>query len=198
MSELNIYQRVNKVMSQCDYLQKKQAQQGKGIQYDEVMAMIRGLLVTHGIVMVTTQESLDCLGNVEGTKQKIYQGKYSLKLVNMDNPTDLIEHTAYAQGMDGGDKGAGKAHTYAMKTMIVKGFGLETGIDEESRAEKIERLNEDFDLTDDLHNMNNAASLDELLAVWSLIFKKFEGKKVLIELTACKDKRKKQLISGEA
>tara|TARA_R110000772_G_scaffold170373_1_gene282255 strand:+ start:3401 stop:3997 length:597 start_codon:yes stop_codon:yes gene_type:complete len=198
MSELNIYQRVNKVMSQCDYLQKKQAQQGKGIQYDEVMAMIRGLLVTHGIVMVTTQESLDCLGNVEGTKQKIYQGKYSLKLVNMDNPTDLIEHTAYAQGMDGGDKGAGKAHTYAMKTMIVKGFGLETGIDEESRAEKIERLNEDFDLTDDLHNMNSAASLNELLAVWSLIFKKFEGKKVLIELTACKDKRKKQLISGEA
>jgi hypothetical protein len=198
MSELNIYQRVNKVMSQCDYLQKKQAQQGKGIQYDEVMAMIRGLLVTHGIVMVTTQESLDCLGNVEGTKQKIYQGKYSLKLVNMDNPTDLIEHTAYAQGMDGGDKGAGKAHTYAMKTMIVKGFGLETGIDEESRAEKIERLNEDFDLTDDLHNMNSAASLDELLAVWSLIFKKFEGKKVLVELTSCKDKRKKQLISGEA
>ena len=198
MSELNIYQRVNKVMSQCDYLQKKQAQQGKGIQYDEVMAMIRGLLVTHGIVMVTTQESLDCLGNVEGTKQKIYQGKYSLKLVNMDNPTDLIEHTAYAQGMDGGDKGAGKAHTYAMKTMIVKGFGLETGIDEESRAEKIERLNEDFDLTDDLHNMNCAANLEELLAVWSLIFKKFEGKKVLIELTACKDKRKKQLISGEA
>jgi hypothetical protein len=100
--------------------------------------------------------------------------------------------------MDGGDKGAGKAHTYAMKTMIVKGFGLETGIDEESRAEKIERLNEDFDLTDDLHNMNSAASLDELLAVWSLIFKKFEGKKVLVELTSCKDKRKKQLISGEA
>jgi hypothetical protein len=198
MSELNIYQRVNKVMSQCDYLQKKQAQQGKGIQYDEVMAMIRGLLITHGIVMVTTQESLDCLGNVEGTKQKIYQGKYSLKLVNMDNPTDLIEHTAYAQGMDGGDKGAGKAHTYAMKTMIVKGFGLETGIDEESRAEKIERLNEDFDLTDDLHNMNSAVSLDELIAVWSPIFKKFEGKKVLVELTACKDKRKKQLITGEA
>jgi hypothetical protein len=198
MSELNIYQRVNKVMSQCDYLQKKQAQQGKGIQYDEVMAMIRGLLVTNGIVMVTTQESLDCLGNVEGTKQKIYQGKYSLKLVNMDNPTDLIEHTAYAQGMDGGDKGAGKAHTYAMKTMIVKGFGLETGIDEESRAEKIERLNEDFDITADINDLYCAESLDELLAVWSLIYKKFEGKKVLIELTACKDKRKKQLISGEA
>tara|TARA_R110000851_G_scaffold182261_3_gene331369 strand:+ start:229 stop:834 length:606 start_codon:yes stop_codon:yes gene_type:complete len=141
MSELNIYQRVNKVMSECVYLQKKQAQQGKGIKYDEVMAMIRQLLIANGIVMVTTQESLECLGAVEGTKQKVYQGKFSLKLVNMDKPDEFIEHTAYAQGMDGGDKGAGKAHTYAMKTMLVKGFGIETGEDEESRAEKQEKLN---------------------------------------------------------
>lgn len=139
--ERNIYQRVNKVMSECDYLQKTQAQQGKGIKYDEVMAMIRQLLVSNGIVMVTTQESLDCLGIVEGTKQKVYQGKFSLKLVNMDKPDEFIEHTSYAQGMDGGDKGAGKAHTYAMKTMLVKGFGIETGEDEESRAEKQEKKN---------------------------------------------------------
>lgn len=138
---LNIYQRVNKVMSECDYLQKTQAQQGKGIKYDEVMAMIRQLLVNNGIVMVTTQESLECLAGVEGTKQKVYQGKFSLKLVNMDKPEEFIEHTAYAQGMDGGDKGAGKAHTYAMKTMLVKGFGIETGEDEESRAEKQEKKN---------------------------------------------------------
>jgi len=138
---LNIYQRVNKVMSECVYLQKTQAQQGKGIKYDEVMAMIRQLLIANGIVMVTTQESLECLSGVEGTKQKVYQGKFSLKLVNMDKPDEFIEHTAYAQGMDGGDKGAGKAHTYAMKTMLVKGFGIETGEDEESRAEKMEKLN---------------------------------------------------------
>lgn len=137
----NIYQRVNAVMSECDYLQKKQAQQGKGIKYDEVMAMIRELLIKHGIVMITNQESMECLGGVENSKQKIYQGRYSLKLVNMDNPEEFIEHTAYAHGMDGGDKGAGKAHTYAMKTMLVKGFGIETGEDEESRAEKLERLN---------------------------------------------------------
>lgn len=141
MSELNIYQRVNKVMSECEYLQKKQAQQGKGIKYDEVMAMIRNLLIKHGIVMVTNQESMDLVSGVEGTKQKLYQGKYSLTLVNIDKPDEKIIHTAYAQGMDGGDKGAGKAHTYAMKTMLVKGFGIETGEDEESRSEKIEKLN---------------------------------------------------------
>lgn len=140
MSELNIYQRVNKIMSECEYLQKTRAQQGKGIKYDEVMAMIRPLLIKHGVVMVTNQESLETLNGVEGTKQMIYQGRFTLDLVNMDKPEEKIMHTCYAQGMDGGDKGAGKAHTYAMKTMLVKGFGIETGEDEESRAEKLEKL----------------------------------------------------------
>jgi len=62
-------------------------------------------------------------------------------LVNMDKPDDFIEHTCVGQGMDAGDKGPGKAHTYAMKVMLVKGFGIETGEDEESRSEKIDRQN---------------------------------------------------------
>jgi len=75
MSEgLNIYQRINAVMKDCEYLQKKEAQQGKGIKYDEVMAMIRELLIKHGIVMVVRQPSMEMLNGVEGTKQKIYQG----------------------------------------------------------------------------------------------------------------------------
>ena len=135
----NIYQRINAVMNECEYLQKTQAQQGKGIKYDEVIAMIRPLLIEHGIVMVTRQLKMESLPLVEGTKQRVYQGKYSLRLVNMDNPREFVEHITHAHGMDGGDKGAGKAHTYAMKTMLVKGFGIETGEDEESYSEKQEK-----------------------------------------------------------
>jgi hypothetical protein len=141
MEAKNIYQRINAVMNECDYLQKKQAQQGKGIKYDEVMAMIRELLIKHGIVMVVRQTEMSLPSGVEGTKQKVYQGRYEMDLVNMDNPTEVVTHSAYAHGMDGGDKAPGKAHTYAVKIMLVKGFGIETGEDEESRAEKIEKLN---------------------------------------------------------
>ena len=137
----NIYQRINAVMNECEYLQKTKAQQGKGIKYDEVIAMIRPLLIKHGIVMVTKQLKMKSLPIVEGTKQRVYQGKYRLRLVNMDNPSDFVEHITHAHGMDGGDKGAGKAHTYAMKTMLVKGFGIETGEDEESYSEKQEKAN---------------------------------------------------------
>jgi len=136
--KLNIHQKINAVMADCDYLQKKDAQQGKGIRYDEVMAMIRELLIKHGIVMICKQTDMQSLPVVEGTKQRVYQGEYSLSLVNMDDPSQVVTHTAFAHGMDGGDKGAGKAHTYAMKTMLVKGFGIETGEDEESRSEKLE------------------------------------------------------------
>tara|TARA_R110000796_G_scaffold214800_1_gene330784 strand:+ start:35888 stop:36493 length:606 start_codon:yes stop_codon:yes gene_type:complete len=141
MSELNIYQRVNKIMEECDYIKKGSAGQGKGVKYDDVIAMLRSLLIKHGVVMVTHQVGMECLGNVGETKQKIYQGNYLLRLVNMDKPDDFIEHTCVGQGMDAGDKGPGKAHTYAMKVMLVKGFGIETGEDEESRAEKQEKLN---------------------------------------------------------
>ena len=137
-TEMNIYQRINAVMNDCEYLQKKAAQQGKGIKYDEVIAMLREHLINHGIVMVIRQLSMECVNGVEGTKQKIYQGNYELDLINMDKPEEKVTHSVFSQGMDGGDKGPGKAHTYAMKTMLVKGFGLETGEDEESRSEKIE------------------------------------------------------------
>ena len=141
MSDMNIYQRINAVMSDCDYLQKKQAQQGKGIKYDEVMAMIRALLIKHGIVMVVRQKAMIFLDSVEGTKQKIYQGEYEMDLVNIDKPAEIVTHSAFAHGMDGGDKAPGKAQTYAVKIMLVKGFGIETGEDEESRSEKLDKLN---------------------------------------------------------
>lgn len=141
MNDLNIYQRINAVMMDCEYLQKKKAQQGKGIKYDEVIAMLRDLLIRHGIIMVVRQSSLEHVSDVEGTKQKVYQGSYEMDLVNMDKPAEIVTHTAFAQGMDGGDKAPGKAHTYAVKMMLVKGFGLETGDDEESRSEKIDKMN---------------------------------------------------------
>ena len=165
-STKNIYQRINAVMNECEYLQKTDAQQGKGIKYDEVIAMIRQLLIKHGIVMVTRQLKMESLPIVEGTKQRVYQGKYSLRLVNMDNPREFVEHITHAHGMDGGDKGAGKAHTYAMKTMLVKGFGIETGEDEESYSEKQEKANAlksciSDEQVEELRDLINETSTDE-------------------------------------
>ena len=170
MIERNLYQRINAVMKDCDYLQKKAAQQGKGIKYDEVIAMLRVHLIKHGIVMVIRQTEMEMLGSVEGTKQKVFQGKFEMDLVNIDKPKEKVTHTAYAHGMDGGDKAPGKAQTYAVKIMLVKGFGLETGEDEECRAEKLEKTKTiDEDSQAFLANLING---DEVL--WASLCKAYK------------------------
>lgn len=141
MSDKNIYQRINAVMNDCEYLQKTKAQQGKGIKYDEVNAMLRDHLIKHGIVIVINQEDFSYLHDVGTTNQKVYQGKYTMDLVNIDKPEEKVTHTVFAQGMDGGDKAPGKAQTYAVKIMLTKAFGIETGEDEESRSERLEKNN---------------------------------------------------------
>ena len=128
-------------MNDCEYLQKTKAQQGKGIKYDEVNAMLRDHLIKHGIVIVINQEDFSYLHDVGTTNQKVYQGKYTMDLVNIDKPEEKVTHTVFAQGMDGGDKAPGKAQTYAVKIMLTKAFGIETGEDEESRSERLEKNN---------------------------------------------------------
>lgn len=165
MTKKNVYQRINAVMAECEYIQKVQAQQGKGVRYDEVIAMLRPLLIKHGLVIQMNQLEFSEGVQVEGTKQKVFTGQYSMKIINIDDPSEVVEHTAYAQGMDGGDKACGKAHTYAAKIMLVKGFGIETGEDEESRAERIEKTKTINDET----IKKIAALIDGDEALWSMI-----------------------------
>ena len=141
----NIYQRMNAVTDDADYIQKKKAQQGQGVLYDDVIAMLQPLLTKNGIALDIRQESFNEISGVEGTKQKIYQGVYEFVFINVDKPEDKSAHRIIAQGMDGGDKAPGKALTYAAKIIFAKVFFLETGIDEESRGEKIEKVTKTID-----------------------------------------------------
>lgn len=138
MSDKNIYQRINAVMAECDYLQKESAGMGKGVKYDDVIAMLRPLMIKHRIVMRVTQLDFCHLEGLGAGKQNLFQGFYQLDLINIDKTDQIMTQTASGQGMDTGDKAPGKAQTYAVKIMLTKGFALETGEDEESRAEKME------------------------------------------------------------
>jgi len=134
VSEKNIYQRINAVMNLCEYVQKSGAAQGKGVKYDEVIPMIRGHMISEGIAIVVRQLNMETVSEVKN--QKVYQGHFEMDLVNIDKPEDKVTHSTFAQGMDGGDKGPGKANTYAVKVMLVKAFMIESGDDEESRSEQ--------------------------------------------------------------
>ncbi len=135
MSELNIYQRINKVRKEIQYIKRGSAGQGTGVMYDEVVALARDLIVDNGI-MITTDFISDSYRITEPKKNYIYEAFIRVHYVNMDKPEDRFHTDIVAHAMDAGDKAPGKAVTYATKASLLKVLFLETGINDESRAEQ--------------------------------------------------------------
>ena len=145
MSDLNIYQRINAVMKEVDYVKKDRAVSGGGASYkavthDQAVSVIRSALVKHGIVIEPKQREgsflqMRDLNLPVPVKMGLYSGFYDVHFVNMDKPEERTTVSVEAHANDNGDKAPGKAMTYAVKTAILKQFTLETGEDDESRAE---------------------------------------------------------------
>ena len=142
MDSKNIYQRINAVMKDVEYVQKDAAISGGGANYkavthDMVTAVIRKSLVEHGIVIQVEQLKSEMLikRDVEkGVKMHLYSGDYAVSFINIDNGQDRLTSTINAHANDNGDKAPGKAASYAVKYAMLKTFTLETGENEESRT----------------------------------------------------------------
>ena len=142
MSELNIYQRINAVMKEVEYVQKDAGISGGGANYkavthDQVTSVIRKSMVTHGIVVQVEQLKSEMIikRNVEaGVKMHLYSGDYAVSFINIDKGDDRLTATINAHANDNGDKAPGKAASYAVKYAMLKTFTLETGESDESRS----------------------------------------------------------------
>ena len=144
--KLNIYQRINKVMVDVEYIKKdKQVSGGgqnyKAVTHDQVVSAVRSSMVKHGIVIEPKQLSGEFLvmrdinAKPQPIKMGLYEGCYQIDFVNIDNPEDRTKILVNAHASDNGDKAPGKAMTYAIKTAVVKQFYFETGENDESRAD---------------------------------------------------------------
>lgn len=131
---MNIYQRINAVMKHVEYVQKDATVSGyKAVSHDQVVSVARPSLVEHGVVVYPEQHDGAIIGQVG--KMAHYQGSYTIHFVNIEEPSDRVSVPVHAHALDNGDKAPGKAVTYATKTAILKVLCLETGENDESRAE---------------------------------------------------------------
>ena len=55
--------------------------------------------------------------------------KMTVKIVNLDNTSETIEVESFGRGLDAGDKGFGKASTYARKYALLNAYKIATGED---------------------------------------------------------------------
>lgn len=124
----NIYQRMHAVMRDCDRVAKDKKVQGGGnysfASHDAVTTEVRKHLVEHGVVALPTLKSHEIDGNR-------IEAVYTVRFVNIDDPSEFVEIETLGFGIDSQDKGPGKAASYAIKYALLKVFCLPTGDDPE-------------------------------------------------------------------
>lgn len=144
MSEkpMNIYQKLIEVRKCVPYLQKE----AKGHQYNyvsssQVLAAVRQKLDEVGLILMPEVighnvigdmvESTDKYNNIKHTTTYFTELDIKFMWVNADNPDETIALTWYGQGVDiAGEKGVGKALTYAEKYFLLKQFNIATDKDD--------------------------------------------------------------------
>lgn len=139
---MNIYQRINEVRKKVSYVQKdSQIGNYKAVSHDQVTAHLRAAMLECGVVIVPSLIE-SSFGAIEGAKWSMYQAKYDIKYINIDDPNDFFSMIIESQALDNGDKATGKAISYAVKNSMLKVFSLETGVDDEGRQEEIKQKQE--------------------------------------------------------
>lgn len=137
----NIYQRINQVRRDVNYVRKDITVQGyMAVSHDMVTAALRDSLIENGIIIVsqiigsaTIQET--GMATSKGTPIIRYEARFNIAFISEDNPADSVTQVVEAHANDMGDKAPGKALSYAAKYACLKLFSLETGEDDESRIE---------------------------------------------------------------
>lgn len=87
--------------------------------------------------------------------------KMTVRIIDLDDPKSFIDVESFGKGIDPGDKGFGKASTYARKYALLNVYKIATGVDPD--ATKSEELNvpktvsEKKVLVLNYLNLNNAA-----------------------------------------
>lgn len=140
---MNIYQKLIEVRKSVPYLKKEStAKQYKYTGSSQVVGAIREAIDEHNLllipriidknVMTETVDERDKSGNVI-KKRTTYFTELTIEYtwVNADNPDETIVVPFYAQGVDiAGEKGVGKALTYAEKYFLLKQFNIATDNDD--------------------------------------------------------------------
>ena len=168
---MNIFQRINEVRKQIEYIKKdKVVQNYKAVTHDQVTALVRAHLVNHGVVIFPNLISSVTVDTGEKTSKGTpiirVEAIYEFTFVNIEDGNDRFVTSVSAHANDQGDKAPGKALSYAKKAVILKVFEIETGEDDESRYESAPVGLNDGQILDHIAAIESASDMDSLKAAY--------------------------------
>lgn len=133
---MNIFEKINAVMKEIEYLTKDdQVSFGttkyKAISEEKVTTAVRNELVKQGIVIIPVEQQSENkeLIRTEKSVNMLTSVHVKYRIQNIEDSNDYIEVESNGTGVDTQDKGVGKAMTYAYKYMLLRTFAIPTGED---------------------------------------------------------------------
>lgn len=127
MEKLNIYQRMNNIMNECQKVEKNGFNKFGGYKYVmavDVIGNIQKLLVSNGVHLTINETSCERREymNAKGVTNYFSKLGATATFVNIDKPDDKIEVTYFSISADSGDKDIFKAKTNGLKYVLSQQF----------------------------------------------------------------------------
>ena len=148
MEEINLYKKIQLVSNDIKNIEKNMTV-GKGnysykaVQDIDVVLEVKKAESEHGIVSIPIKQELIKSETIKTMKENGSEGitfmdivKMTLRIVDIDKPTDFIDIESFGRGLDPGDKGFGKASTYARKYALLNAYKIATGEDPDKDKSK--------------------------------------------------------------
>lgn len=142
---MNIYEKLIEVRKAVPYLQKE----AKGHQYNyvsssQVLSAVRRRMDEVGLMLIPTITNTKVTAENDGKRTTYFTELWiDFTWVNAEKPDETVKSSWYGQGIDiAGERGVGKALTYAEKYYLLKTFNIATDTDDpDSFQDKQESTN---------------------------------------------------------
>ena len=150
METKNIFQKIQSVANEIKNIEKKLVVgEGKNaynaVGDQDVTLAVKEAESKHGIVSVPFKQELVKSEILRVANKGIETIKYvdivkmTTRIYNIDNPSEYIDIETFGMGLDSGDKGFGKASTYARKYALLNAYKIATGEDPDAEKSKEEK-----------------------------------------------------------
>lgn len=141
---MNIYEKMQKITEEMGVVQKNLSIQAGASKYNavserDILDNVKPLEARYRVYSYPLDRQI--LQTDTLTKEAEYKGKITrtnslfmrietiYRFINIDLPEQYVDIKSYADGIDTGDKAAGKAMTYADKYALMKAYKISTGDD---------------------------------------------------------------------
>lgn len=146
----NIYKKIQAVSNEIKTIEKnlvvgRGSSSYKAVGDLDVTLSVKEAETKYGLVSIPVKQELvktdiiKTAGRDGETYKYVDIVKMTLKIVNIDNPDEIVEVESFGRGLDSGDKGFGKASTYARKYALLNAYKIATGEDPDAEKSKEEK-----------------------------------------------------------